>query len=67
MLLAKDPTEFDKRRAEFQNHLNDTYKGISGGWFNVDGLRRTFNHADGQTEQMLRDVKVLLSEGTLGS
>jgi hypothetical protein len=67
MLLAKDPTEFDKRRAEFQNHLNDTYKGISGGWFNVDGLRRMMNRADGQTEQMLRDVKVLLSEGALGS
>lgn len=67
MLLAKDPAEFDSRRAEFQEYLNETDKGISGGWFNVDGLRRTFNNADGQTEQMLRDVKELLSNAALGS
>ncbi|MEB3315831.1 MAG: Ig-like domain-containing protein [Candidatus Melainabacteria bacterium] len=67
MLLAKDPAEFDSRRAEFQDYLNETDKGISGGWFNVDGLRRTFNNADGQTEQMLREVKELLSNAALGS
>jgi hypothetical protein len=67
MLLAKDPAEFDARRAEFQNYLNNTYKGISGGWFNIDGLRRMSNHADDQTEQMLRDVKELLNDGLIGS
>lgn len=67
MLLAKDPAEFDKRRAKFQDFLDGKYKGISGGFFNVDGLRRMMNRADGQTEQMLRDVKELLSNAALGS
>jgi hypothetical protein len=68
MLLAKDPTEFDQRRLEFQKYLNEADKGISGsGWNIIDAAERASNHADGQTEQMLRDVKVLLSSGVLGS
>jgi hypothetical protein len=67
MLLAKDTTEFDKRRVEFQKYLNDTDLGINGGFLHIDAAGRTWNHADGQTEQMLRDVKVLLSSGALGS
>ncbi|MFM7459208.1 MAG: hypothetical protein ACKO3R_11215 [bacterium] len=64
MLLAKDPTEFRQRRREFQKYLNDTDKGINGGFFHIDAARRVWNHADGQTEQMLRDVKGLLSSGS---
>jgi methionine-rich copper-binding protein CopC len=68
MLLAKDPTEFDQRRVEFQKYLNEADKGISGsGWNIIDAAERASNHADGQTEQMLRDVKVLLNSGVLGS
>jgi hypothetical protein len=67
MLLAPDPAEFDKRRAKFQDFLDDKYKGISGGWFNVDGLRRQWNNADDQTERMLGEVKELLDHGLIGS
>jgi hypothetical protein len=67
MLLAKDPDEFDNRRADFQKYLNDKDKEINGGFFSIDTVTKSWNGADAQTEQMFREVKDILSKAALGS
>jgi hypothetical protein len=62
LLMSSSDDEFVKNRQEFQKYLNDTYSGIDG-WniFHIDGWRKEFNHADGQTEDMLGEVRDLLA------
>jgi hypothetical protein len=58
LLMSSSDAEFVKNREEFQKYLNDTYSGING-W--IDGLRKEFNSADAQTEDMFREVQQLLA------
>ena len=64
LLMSSSNQEFIKNREEFQKYLDDTYSGIDG-WniIHIDGWRREFNSADAQTENMLREVRVLLDLG----
>ena len=64
LLMSSSNQEFVRNRKEFQKYLDDTYSGIDG-WniIHIDGWRREFNSADAQTEDMLREVRVLLDSG----